>query len=770
VRVSTESVLDFLSNESVQGELLADRLARGPLSAADALQLGAAIGAALSRLHAQAQVHGCLSPHVIAIGGANVRILQCDAASRERALAYRSPEQIRGEAPDWRSDIFSFGEILREIAPAADSSLAPVIVDCTRPDPAQRRQRVQNAVIDLKLARRKLSPPPVRRPAPAVPETRAPDPPPPQRNLVRTWLIVGLALLALSATAAAAILYLRHQAAPVRKFEEAAPDHTSYPGTPAVAPDGSSLAFSAVGSDGQRMLWLRTFDEVPARVIPGTEGGIAPFWSPDGQYLGFFAHNALMKVRVRQDSGEAKPELLYAADFEPGGGTWNRDGTILFAPNLSDGIYRVSSKGGDFAPVLKLQRDKGQAADLWPQFLPDGRSFLYFCSTGKPETTGVYAAAADGSRTQFLLRSTTNAVYSPGYLLYMRDRDLMVQPFNASKLQLDGEPTVLATDIGAIETLSLAPISVSANGILVYQAVAKASRHLVWMDRAGKTLATAGDNGEWATPRIAPDGVRAAAAKQEKDGPGKIWIFGNSGPPTVFESGLATAVDSPVWSPDGSRIAFSALHEGVEDLYVKAVNGAARAELVHASSFKKYPVDWSRDGKWLLFVEHTIDTIDDLWTASLWDRRATAILNTVHSESYATLSPDRKWLACQTDISGRYEVVVQPWDAGAPGAKRQWQISHAGGGLPHWRADGSELFYITSTGALMSVQLHKSEGEFAFDPPVQLFQTRTVGKRWNPYDASPDGQRFLVNLPVEWSNSALITITNWTEKLAQNQK
>jgi eukaryotic-like serine/threonine-protein kinase len=767
VRVSAESVLDILSNEPVQGELLADRLARGPLSVGDALQLAAGIGAALSRLHAQSKVHGCLSPHVIAVGGDNVRILQCDAAARERALPYRSPEQMRGEAPDWRSDIFSFGSILREMAPAADSLLAPVIADCMRVDPAHRRQRVQNAVIDLKLARRKLPRLSVRPPTPALDEA----PPPPATAPLRTWLIVGLAVLALAATAAAAVLYLRHDtAAPVRKFAESAPDHTSYPGTPAVAPDGSSLAFSAVGSDGQRMLWLRTFDEVPARVIPGTEGGIAPFWSPDGQYLGFFAHNALMKVRVRPDSADVKPELLYAADFEPGGGTWNRDGAILFAPNLSDGIYRVSSKGGDFAPVLKLQHDKGQTADLWPQFLPDGRNFIYFGSTDKPETTGVYTAAADGSHTQLLLRSTTNAVYSPGYLLYMRDRDLMVQPFNAAKLQVEGEPSMLATDIGAIETLSLAPISVSANGILVYQAVGKASRHLVWMDRAGKTLAAAGDSGEWAAPRIAPDGVRAAAAKSEKDGPGKIWIFGNSGPPSPFESGLNTSVDAPVWSPDGSRLAFGAMHDGVEDLYVKAVNGAAKPELVHPSSFRKYPVDWSRDGKWLLFVEHTPETLDDLWSATLWDRRATAIVNTVHAESYAALSPDRKWLAYQTDLSGRYEIVVQPWEGGTAGSKKQWQISPAGGGLPRWRADGSELFYITNTGTLMSVPVHKSEGEFTFDPPARLFQTHTVSKWWNLYDATPDGQRFLVNVPAEWSNSSLITVTNWTEKLSQNQK
>ena len=770
MRVLAESVLDFLSKESVQGELLADRLARGPLSDSDALQLGAAIGAALSRLHAQGQVHACLSPHVIAVGGDDVRILECDAAGREHALPYRSPEQIRRDAPDWRSDVFSYGAILREMAPAPASPLAPIIADCMRQDPAQRRQRVQNAVIELKLARRKLPHVTVRPAAPAIHEAPTPELQSPPRNLARTWLIIGLAGLALAATAAAAVLYLRQQAAPVRKFAEAAPDHTSYPGTPAVAPDGSSLAFSAVGSDGQRMLWLRTFDEVPARVIPGTEGGIAPFWSPDGQYLGFFAHNALMKVRVRPDSADAKPELLYAADFEPGGGTWSRDGSILFAPNLSDGIYRVSSKGGDFAPVLKLQRDKGKAADLWPQFLPDGRNFIYFGSTDKPETTGVYAAASDGSRTRFLLRSTTNAVYSPGYLLYMRDRDLMVQPFNDSKLQVEGEATVLATDIGAIETLSLAPISVSGNGILVYQAVGKASRHLVWLDRGGKTLATASDNGGWAMPRIAPDGVRAAAARKDQDSAAKIWIFGNSGPPALFDSVLNANVDAPVWSPDGSRLAFSATHDGIEDLYVKPVNGVAKPELVHASSFTKFPVDWSRDGKWLLFVEHTADTADDLWAASLWDRRANSILNTIHAESYAALSPDRKWLAVQTDISGRYEVVVQPWQGGTPGQKKQWQISHDGGGLPHWRADGSELFYITSTGTLMSAQVHKSEGEFAFDAPARLFQTHTVAKRWNLYDVTPDGQRFLVNLPVEWSNSSLITVTNWTEKLAANKK
>ena len=693
MRATAESVLDILSNEPVHGDLLSDRLAAGPLPERLALQIAVGIGDALARLHREGRVHGFLSPHVISITGGIARIFQPNAVSREYAALYRAPDAT----PDWRSDIYSYGAILKELAPH-NAAVARVSESCLVKDPAHRRQRMRNAVIELKLARGSL------------PRIAASHETPERRRPLRNVLAIAIAILLLAVTIAglAAVLYLRKPARAVMNFAVAPPEHTTFPGNPAVSPDGLSLAFSAIGADGQRMLWLRSFDELPTRVIPGTEGGIAPFWSPDGRYLGFFANKSLMKIPVGAGS-DAKPELLYAADFQPGGGTWNADGTILFAPSLADGIYRISSHGGNFSPVLKLQPAKGQRADLWPQFLPDGKHFIYFGLTDAPETTGVYVAATGGSPPQFLFPSTTNAVFSPdgvsgtGYLLYMRDRDLMVQGFDNSRLALEGQPILRATDIGAIESLCLAPVSVSQNGVLVYQPVGSTTRRLAWMDRSGKTISTPGDTGEWGAPAIAPDGVRAAVARTDKDGRTvEIWIFGNGGPPAPLSAGVGPEFGFPIWSPDGSRIAFAAAGGPVRGLFVKKVGSPAKAELIYRSEFPLYPTDWSRDGKWLLFGERNSETSEDIHDVDLIAGQSGVVLGTIHSESYATLSPDRKWLAFQTDASGRYEVVVQAWDNGAPGTKRQWQVSQAGGGLPHWRGDGSELFYITNTGALMS--------------------------------------------------------------------
>ncbi len=349
----------------------------------------------------------------------------------------------------------------------------------------------------------------------------------------------------------------------------------------------------------------------------------------------------------------------------------------------------------------------------------------------------------------------------------MKNRDLMGQGFNASKMELAGDPIVLANDIGSIETLSLAPISVSSNAVLVYQSVGKPTRQLVWMDRSGQRLSTLGDAADWGPPRIAPDGVRVAAGKPGKDGKAEIWIFGKDGQPTAFETGAGSSVGSPVWSPDGSKIAYwESRGGGPYDLFVKPVSGG-KEELLFKSPNSKYPTDWSRDGRSLVFGEFTPNSKSDIWALNLSDNRGSPILDTVRSEGYATLSPDGKWLAYQSDSDGRRnEVYVQPWEGGTSGTKRVWKVSNGGGGLPRWRADGGEIFFLSATGAVMAAATHPIGDNFQFDPPRLLFQTRPVPKFWNLFDVSADGQRFVINLPLEWSNSSLITVmTNWTKKL-----
>jgi Tol biopolymer transport system component len=836
------SAADFLSNEVVEGQLLADRMAAGPLAPEEALQYALEVGKAVAIAHARGSMHGCLSPDHVMLASDGAHVLAPNTGAGDSAPRYRSPEQVRGESADWRSDIFSFGVLLYEMAvrrrafsaqgaelddeilhqpPSALMAKSPihaamegVIAGCLEKDPSKRRQRMQNAVIELKLAGRSqplVAPAQVSRqmlrlvPAPAAqPLYQAPlvDPPPasafigstpaaarndfwvatrqiPLASMRRRLAIISLATMALAATGVAAVLYLHHNpAGPVVKFSVSAPEHTQFPGTPAVSPDGLLLTFSAVGPEGQRMLWLRSLDEMHAHVIAGTEGGFAPFWSPDSQYIAFFANKTLRKVRVKNATGDIRPESLTTTDGDPGGGTWNKDGAILFAPSMNDGLYKVSSSGGSATPVLKLDASKVEHAFLWPQFLPDGKHFIFFDQTGNAETTGVYAGSMESATSQKLFTAETNAVYSPiagenssktGYLLYMRDRDLMGQGFNAGSQSIEGDPITLANDIGSIRTLALAPISVSNNAVLVYQTVGTALRQLAWLDRTGKPAGTLGDGGLFGPPRVSPDGTRVAVGKSTDGQHADLWLFDSDGTATEFLHNAEASEGFPVWSPDGSRIAFWSNPEGAYDLYVKSVTGT-KAELLYKSPDDKFPVDWSKDGKFILFNENSPGTKLDVMALTLSDKRVGATVNTVRSEGYAALSPDGKWVAYQSDDTNRFEVYVQPFEGLVSGTKRRWKVSVDNGdgqsGLPRWRADGRELFYMTSGGTMMSVNVSVKNGEFAADPPTALFQTRPIPKSWNLFDVTPDGQRFIVNLPLEWSNSSMITVmTSWTEKL-----
>ena len=840
--------LEFPSNVPIEGELLADRLAEGVLPPEEALRYAIDIGAVLTIAHVRGIVHGRLSSHAILLTAGGARILQPERCPLEHAPPYRSPEQISGAAADWRSDIFAFGVLLFELAngrrpfsgdgpelehailheppapttwtSAIHAALEEVITGCLEKDPARRRQRIQNAVIELKLARQAVSrlaatvhprplpepvppplsngvapahsqpppsgetaPPPTMAGRPIMAEAIEPRPAPseflplavddlPQlraRGIRRRLAFLGPVFLALAATAVAAVLYLHQKPAPVYNFAVVPPERTTYR-MPAVSPDGRSLIVSAQGLEGKPMLWLRRLDEMQPSPIPGTEAGVAPFWSPDSRYVAFFADRSLKKVRI--NGGPV--QTICAAQAMPGGGAWNRSGVILFAPSQGDTLYHVSAAGGRPQPSLQLNTARFERAHLWPQFLPDGKHFIFFVLSDLADLSGVYAGSLDSPEYRMLFPSDTNAVYSTvagagsaakGYLLFIRNRSLLAQPFNAARLALDGDAVPLADDIGAVQSLSLAPISVSGNDVLAYQSVGRPSWQLTWMDRSGNQLATVGEAGAWGTPRISPDGSRGAAARIGPDGVhANLWIADQAGHATQFTDTPAHE-GSPVWSPDSSHIAYFSNQEVTYDIYTSPVDGSGKPQLVFRNTLPKDPTDWSRDGRYILFDMLGEGTGLDVWAVSLADRRAAPLVDTVYSESHAALSPDGKWLAFQSDESRRNEVYVQPFDGLAGGTRRRWQVSSSGGALPHWRADGKELFYMTTSGQLMAVPLHPQDDEFAFDPPQLLFQVRPLPNNWNLYDATPDGMRFLINVPVEWSNSPINIWTAWTEKL-----
>jgi Tol biopolymer transport system component len=812
------SAVDFLTHDLVEGQLLSDRMSAAPLTPEEVARYALQVGQVLVNAHGRGRVHGRLSPEHVLIAPDGVHLVDPAIGPGPSAPRYRSPEQVRGEEADWRSDIFSFGVLLYEMAggqrafsgqdaeledailhqtPPALGTKSPtlaamegVIAGCLEKELVKRRQRMQNAVIELKLMGRAQAVAPRSHPlaasgSPAIVLGR----PRPGGGLRWRLMTIALSVIAVAASSVAGVLYLRQRPAPPAvKFSVAAPDHTSFPETPSVSPDGMSLAFAAVNPDGQRLLWLRSLDEMHARAIPGTEGGFAPFWSPDSEWIAFFADKAIKRVHIKNGPPEAMPETIATVSSEPGGGTWSQDGTILFAPSLNDGLYRVAASGGKVSLVLKLNAARFERAYLWPQFLPDGKHFVFFNQTDLADTTGVYAGSLHPAQSRPLFSSETNAVYSTvagedsckaGYLLYMKDRedsqarptaDLMGRSFDACKLAVDGDPIRLADDIGSVRTLALAPISVSRTAVLVYQTVGAPVRQLAWLNRRGQQVGTLGSEGMWGPPRISPDGTRVVAGKLGSDGAhSDLWLFDAVGNGGRFVETPNVSEGSPVWSPDGSRIAYWSDPDGRRDLYVKPVTGG-KAELLYKNPNSKYLADWSRDGRFILFDEQNPGTNRDVMALSVADKRAAGILATIRTEGYPAVSPDGRWLAYQSDESGRFEVYVQPFDGLNGGTKRHWKVSSVAGtaqaGLPRWRGDSKELFYITSTGDVMSVNVGANAGEFIFDTPTVLFQTRIMRKSWNLFDVTLDGERFMVNLPLEWSNSSAITVmTSWTQKL-----
>jgi Tol biopolymer transport system component len=590
------------------------------------------------------------------------------------------------------------------------------------------------------------------------------------------WARLGNAVFAAAvvfalAFAALAFVHFREKppaAEPVR-FQIGPPEKvTLFPGPPVVSPDGRRLAFIASEGTDTR-LWVRSLDTLEARPLAGTDGVNQNtfFWSPDSRFLGFVQADKLRKIDV---SGGPPQTVCDVRSYRGGG--WGPGGVIAFGV-AGSGLLRVSEAGGQAYPLTKLDTSRGEIFHTTPSFLPDARHFLYF-RQGTPEIRGIYIGSMDLKPEQQsekrLLAADGIGVYAPsadrrtGYLLFLRDRSLMAQPFDAGRMELSGDAFPIAEAVG--NNFQNSWFSASATGVLAYRTGTGAiggAGQLIWFDRSGKNLGAAGEPGVYQAVTLSPDGTRAAVMKLESSTYAiSLHEFARA---ITTRLTFDPADDRlPVWSPDGKRIAFTSLRGGLANLYQKPSNGAGNEEILFQSNDNKQLQDWSQDGRFLIYSQPRSGGDPDLWVLPVeGDKRPVAY---VKSATEGRFSPDTRFVAYSSNVSGKNEIYVQTFPDAAGG---KWMVSKGGGGHPRWRRDGRELFYVSPELQMMAVDVGPSP-TFHADIPKALFRAPIRGGQGDSgvtrYDVAANGQRFLINAVGIEANpeekaSPITVVLNW---------
>ena len=539
------------------------------------------------------------------------------------------------------------------------------------------------------------------------------------------------------------------------RFEIATPEEITSIDTPRISPDGRNLAFNATDAAGKTRIWVRPMSALAAQPLAGTEGATRPFWSPDSRFLGFVAEGKLKKIDVTGGPPQKICDAPSGSD-----GTWSSQGVILFDGQSNDPIYRVSAAGGTPVAAVKADPARKETGVAWPEFLPDGRHFLYMASGQKAEENVYRMGSLDSKESKTVASAQTLVTFAPpGYLLFVRDKTLVAQPFDAKAGKTTGEPIPLAEHIGT-NSVGLARFSVSRDGTLAYRTGESGDR-MIWIDRSGKEQETIGDPGEYHNPTISPgSGERLAFDLADpRTGKSDIWIRDLSrGVSSRFTFGKGDAF-CPVWSPDGKRIAFSNDREGSTDIYEKTSDGQGEEKLLVKSGEVKVICDWSRDGRYLAFMSQGKDTSWDIWTLPTSEGAKPAVfVKTPFTELVPVFSPDVRFLAYISNESGRQEVYVQSF----PGPGGKWQVSTAGGVEPHWRADGKEIYYRAPDQKVMAVEI-RTDGGFQAGVPKPLFTGRfEAGIARNKYLPAANGQRFLTVSPLGRDAMTPTTVVlNW---------
>jgi Tol biopolymer transport system component len=818
--VGSQDGVDYLVMECVEGESLAQRLEKGPPPLEQVLKIGAQVADALDKAHRNAVVHRDLKPANIMLTVTGAKLLDFGLAKESYPLGtaatltaaipkppvtqegtivgtfqYMSPEQIEGKELDGRSDIFSLGAVVYEmltgkrafegktqlsvasailekepepistVKPLTPPALERVVRKCLAKAAEERWQSANDLASELKW----IAECGAQSAAGGVSERTR------KFSHAAIWLTMMLAAVAVTFLAT----YYATRATPQPPLMASVipppgvfADTSGRIGPPQISPDGKRIAFIGCKSESAASsivggktcsIWLRSLASAEAHELGDTSGAYYPFWSLDGREIAFFGDGKLK--RVAADGGPVQV-ICDAADAR--GGSWGSSGMIIFAATRLSPILRVTADGGTPVAVAGVKPSSAPMEVIshrWPYFLPDSEHFLYVNSPngGCTERNELHFASIDGKQDISLMQTCSSAAFANGNLLFWRDGNVVAQRFDTRTGVLSGAPAAVVEHADFEQLFSIAEFSVSADGKLVYMTGdAPTGTQLVWYDRNGKVTGTLGENDHYKTVAISRDGLHVVADTTSLK-ESKIQILDARGTRTLMTLGNSDGA-SPAWSADGRQIYFTSTANGPQDIYVRAADGSGEEKEVlkfNKDQFGALFLTVSPDGKSLAFEIIDRATGGDIYTLALGgDGKPQPFLHSGANETGPTFSPDGKWLAYESDASGRKEVYITPF----PGGGAHYQVSTSGGERPVWRHDGKEIYYREGL-RIMAVEVNTKASPVEFSSPKALFELASGNLNGRYYDVAPDG-RFLTNTsPLATKAQSFSLVVNWPGRL-----